>query len=76
MTSCAPSGARAGRRPTPAEPVIVAGLTKSFGGASVLRGVDLSVPAGALVAILGRSGCGKTTLLRCVAGLERPDAGS
>ena len=38
--------------------------------------MNLSVPAGSLVAILGRSGCGKTTLLRCVAGLERPDAGS
>jgi iron(III) transport system ATP-binding protein len=58
-----------------AEPVVVAGLAKAFGDVQVLRGVELSVPAGALVALLGPSGCGKTTLLRSVAGLERPDSG-
>ena len=62
-------------RPASAEPVVVAGLVKSFGAARVLRGVDLTVPAGSLVALLGPSGCGKTTLLRAVAGLERPDGG-
>ena len=62
-------------RPASAEPVVVAGLVKSFGAARVLRGVDLMVPAGSLVALLGPSGCGKTTLLRAVAGLERPDGG-
>jgi iron(III) transport system ATP-binding protein len=55
--------------------VVVTGLAKSFGETSVLRGVDLAVPAGTLVALLGPSGCGKTTLLRSVAGLERPDSG-
>lgn len=53
----------------------VAGLTKSFGGQKVLRGVDLVVPSGSLVAILGSSGSGKTTLLRLISGFERADAG-
>ena len=57
-------------RSSAAEPVTITGLTKSFGAVSVLRGVDLSVPAGALVALLDPSGCGKTTLLRSVAGLD------
>lgn len=42
----------------------------------VLNGVDLSIPAGSITVILGRSGCGKTTLLRLVGGLETPDQGN
>ncbi len=57
----------------------VTGLRKSFGtgGARVnaVDGVSLSVRAGALLTMLGPSGCGKTTTLRCIAGLERPEAG-
>ena len=52
----------------------VSGLTKSFGSHRVLDGVDLDVPGG-LTAVLGASGCGKTTLLRLVAGFLEPDAG-
>ena len=54
----------------------IAGLTKAFGGHVVLRGVDLIVPSGQLIAILGASGSGKTTLLRLLSGFERADAGT
>ena len=60
----------------PLDAITVRGVSKRFGSTSVLRGVDLDVPAGKLVALLGPSGCGKTTLLRIIAGLERPDAGA
>ena len=51
-------------------------LRKSFGAETVLDGVDLSVEDGQLTAVLGASGCGKTTLLRLVAGFDRPDSGT
>lgn len=55
----------------------IEGLTKSYGaGEPVLRELGLTVPAGALTAVLGPSGCGKTTLLRIVAGFQRADAGT
>jgi iron(III) transport system ATP-binding protein len=63
----------AGRRP---DAVRVRGVHKSFGRTSVLRGVDLDVPAGGITAVLGPSGSGKTTLLRILAGFEQADAGT
>ena len=54
----------------------IAGLTKRFGGKTVLDGLDLVVPSGGLLVVLGPSGCGKTTLLRLIAGFERADAGT
>ncbi|EYR63753.1 glutamine ABC transporter ATP-binding protein [Actinotalea ferrariae CF5-4] len=58
------------------EPVLVVeGLGKSFGDHTVLRSVDLRVRRGQVLAIIGPSGSGKTTALRCLNGLERPDAG-
>ncbi len=53
----------------------VTGLYKAFGAHPVLSGLDLTVPAGSLTAILGPSGSGKTTLLRLLAGFEHADAG-
>lgn len=52
------------------------GLTKAYGERSVLRGVDLEVAAGEVVALLGTNGAGKTTLVSIVAGLRRADAGT
>jgi len=53
----------------------VQGLTKTFAGHPVLRGVDLSVEQGQVTAVIGPSGSGKTTLLRCLDCLEAPSAG-
>ncbi len=55
--------------------LVVRGLDKAFDGPPVLSGLDLTVPRGALAAVLGPSGCGKTTLLRVVAGFEAADRG-
>ena len=51
-------------------------LTKKFGDNQVLKGVDLSVDKGDVIAIIGQSGGGKTTLLRCINFLETADSGS
>lgn len=53
----------------------LSGVTKSFGSNRVLRGLDLHVPEGTTLAVLGRSGTGKSVLLRCVARLLQVDAG-
>ena len=55
--------------------VAVRGLTRRFGGRTVLDGLDLDIAEGEFVALIGKSGCGKTTLLRLLAGLDRPDGG-
>ncbi len=54
----------------------VRGLHKSFGDNHVLRGIDLSVPAGSVTVLVGPSGSGKTTVLRSLNALEVPDQGS
>lgn len=51
-------------------------IRKSFDGTEVLRDISLAVREGEFVTLLGSSGCGKTTLLRIIAGLEYPDSGS
>lgn len=63
--------------PPAAPPAIaVRGVRRSFKDVEVLRGVDLDVPAGAILALLGSNGAGKTTLVRILATLLRPDAGT
>ena len=55
--------------------VRIEGLTKRFGDVTAVDEVDLEIGRGELFALLGGSGCGKTTLLRVLAGFETPDAG-
>jgi sulfonate transport system ATP-binding protein len=55
--------------------VSVRGLRRRYGDRLVIDGLDLDIRKGEFVALLGESGCGKTTLLRALAGLDRPDAG-
>ncbi len=56
--------------------IVIKDLAKRFGAQRVLDGVDLEVETGETVVILGRSGCGKSVLLKIVIGLIRPDRGS
>jgi phospholipid/cholesterol/gamma-HCH transport system ATP-binding protein len=56
--------------------VAVDNLRKTFGSHTVLNGISLSVNRGETLAVLGRSGTGKSVLLRLIIGLEKPDSGS
>ncbi|MFY9907170.1 MAG: ABC transporter ATP-binding protein [Terriglobales bacterium] len=56
--------------------IAVEGLHKSFGSQKVLNGISLTVNRGETLAVLGRSGTGKSVLLRLIIGLEKPDSGS
>jgi spermidine/putrescine transport system ATP-binding protein len=53
----------------------IEGITKSFGGQTVLKGISLSIQKAEFLTFLGPSGCGKTTTLRIIAGFEQPDTG-
>ncbi|MDN7177195.1 ATP-binding cassette domain-containing protein [Caballeronia sp. SEWSISQ10-4 2] len=55
--------------------VAVRGLTKSYGDVPVLKGIDLTANQGDVISIIGASGSGKSTALRCINLLETPDAG-
>jgi phospholipid/cholesterol/gamma-HCH transport system ATP-binding protein len=56
--------------------MVVQGLHKSYGEQKVLNGLELKVGSGQTVAVLGRSGTGKSVLLRLIVGLQKPDAGT
>jgi branched-chain amino acid transport system ATP-binding protein len=54
----------------------VAGLCAGYGDVPVLRGIDLSIPAGSITALIGANGAGKTTLLRTISGIVPTEAGT
>ncbi|MCV2863805.1 ABC transporter ATP-binding protein [Albidovulum sediminicola] len=56
--------------------ITLSGIHKAFGPNKVLRGVDLSVPTGQSMVIIGGSGTGKSVLLKCILGLVHPDTGT
>lgn len=56
--------------------ITLSAVTKSFGSNRVLRGVDLTIPSGESMVIIGGSGTGKSVLLKCVLGLVHHDAGT
>ncbi len=53
----------------------VKNLRKSFGKTEVLKGISMEVKDGEILSVIGSSGSGKSTMLRCITGLETPDAG-
>jgi phospholipid/cholesterol/gamma-HCH transport system ATP-binding protein len=56
--------------------VVLQGLQRSFGSQIVLNGINLTVASGETLAVLGRSGTGKSVLLKLIIGLQKPDSGS
>jgi len=56
--------------------IVVRNLTKRFGASSVVNDISFVVNKGEILVIVGASGCGKTTTLRCIAGLEQPTSGT
>ena len=68
--------ADAAARPVTSAPLLqLRAIQKRFPGVHALRGVDLDVRAGEVVALLGENGAGKSTLMKIVGGIEQPDSG-
>src|ERR1700690_2332782 len=67
---------RACRRPILALSLAIKNLDAGYGAVKALRGVSLDVESGETVALLGTNGNGKSTLMKCIAGLVRPQRGS
>ena len=64
------------KKATQEPPIVIEDLRKSFGAQKVLNGIDLVVASGETLAVLGRSGTGKSVLLKLMVGLQKPDFGS
>ena len=62
-------------RLNPGIPLLLNGVSKRYGSKTILNELDLHIPTGQFVAVVGRSGGGKSTLLRLIPGLEKPNAG-
>lgn len=76
MTATAPTPATTAARPAPPGSAIhFAGVSKQFDGVFAVRDLDLEIRDGELLVLLGSSGCGKTTTLNMLAGLEKPTGG-
>ena len=58
------------------EAISVSGLTKSYGGRTVLDHLNLSVKAGTVFGLLGANGAGKSTTIECMLGTKRADGGT
>ncbi|MCC6906192.1 MAG: ABC transporter ATP-binding protein [Anaerolineae bacterium] len=71
-----PDGAPYGKTGSAPLAIDCAGLLRHYGANRVIDSFSLSIPQGSLVALLGESGCGKTTFLRLLAGFDMPDAGT
>lgn len=76
MTSATTAAMQTADDTTPATAIRVRGLRKAFGRTVAVAAVDLDVPAGAVLGVLGPNGSGKTTMIRMLLALSRPTAGS
>src|SRR5687767_15566246 len=68
-------GTRPSRRPTLASRLVVRDVNAGYGAVRVLHGVSIEVREGETVALLGTNGNGKSTLIKCIMGLVRPESG-
>jgi len=64
------------KQPKPKPMIVVKDVWKSYGSNQVLKGINLTVFEGETLVILGRSGVGKSVLLKQIIGIERPDEGN
>jgi ABC-type sugar transport system ATPase subunit len=59
----------------PGDAVVMKGIVKAFGGVKAVERVDFSVRKGEIHALLGQNGAGKSTILKILSGVHKPDAG-